>query len=327
MQEATSLVYTGHGGRGAEEGENFVSERRQVRVRVPASTANLGAGFDVLGMALGLYNEVEVELTGTGLTLEVEGEGAERLQALGDRNLVARSVTQTLERLGVGSAGIRVRMLNRIPLSRGLGSSSAAALGGVAAAAALAGASLSPEELLDAALPFEGHPDNITPALLGGLTVSTLVDGKVRCVKLPIPEGLQAIAVIPEFHLSTAMARKALPPTVPRADAVFNVGRVALFLGAMQAGRLDLLREATQDRLHQPYRAQLVPGMPEVLAEGERAGALACFLSGAGPTLLALATGDVGDIGQRMAACWKMRANVTAHPLVLPIDREGLKVL
>ncbi len=296
-------------------------------MRVPASTANLGSGFDTLGMALGLYNEVEVELTGETLTLEIRGEGAERLQALGERNLVARSVTGTLERLGVPVGGIRIRMENRIPMSRGLGSSSAAALGGVAAAVALAGASLSPEEILNLALPFEGHPDNITPALLGGLTVSTLVGGRVRCVKLPVPAELQAVAVIPEFHLSTAKARNALPPTVPRADAVFNVGRVALFLAAMQAGRLDLLREAAQDRLHQPYRAPLVPGMAEVLAEGERAGALACFLSGAGPTLLALVTGDGRAVGERMVARWKTEANITAHPVPLPIDREGLKVL
>ncbi len=296
-------------------------------MRVPASTANLGSGFDTLGMALGLYNEVEVELTGETLTLEIRGEGAERLQALGERNLVARSVTGTLERLGVPVGGIRIRMENRIPMSRGLGSSSAAALGGVAAAVALAGASLSPEEILDLAIPFEGHPDNITPALLGGLTVSTLVGGRVRCVKLPVPAELQAVAVIPEFHLSTAKARNALPPTVPRADAVFNVGRVALFLAAMQAGRLDLLREAAQDRLHQPYRAPLVPGMAEVLAEGERAGALACFLSGAGPTLLALVTGDGRAVGERMVARWKTEANITAHPVPLPIDREGLKVL
>lgn len=303
-----------------------MNDRQKVRVRVPASTANLGPGFDALGMALALYNEIDVELAGTGLTLEVEGEGAERLQTLGERNLVARSVTETLERLGVRAGGVRVRMLNRIPLSRGLGSSSAAALGGVAAAAALAGATLDPEAMLDLALPFEGHPDNITPALLGGLTVSTLVEGKVRCVRLPVPETLQAIAVIPEFHLSTAKARKALPATVPRADAVFNVGRVALFLAAMHAGRLDLLRDAAQDRLHQPYRAALVPGMAEVLAEGERAGALACFLSGAGPTLLALTTGDGGEIGERMVACWKARANVTARALVLAIDRDGLRV-
>ncbi len=304
-----------------------MSGERKVRVRVPASTANLGSGFDTLGMALGLYNEVEVELTGGTLTLEIRGEGAERLQALGERNLVARSVTGTLERLGVPVGGIRIRMENRIPMSRGLGSSSAAALGGVATAVALAGASLSPEETLDLALPFEGHPDNITPALLGGLTVSTLVEGRVRCLKLPVPAELQAVAVIPEFHLSTAKARKALPQTVPRADAVFNVGRVALFLAAMQAGRLDLLREGVQDRLHQPYRAPLVPGMAEVLAEGERAGALACFLSGAGPTLLALVTGDGRAVGERMVACWKTEANITAHPVPLPIDRDGLTIL
>jgi homoserine kinase len=303
-----------------------VGGERKVHVRVPASTANLGPGFDALGMALGLYNEIEVELSGTRLALEVEGEGREKLQSLGERNLVARSVIETLRRLGVRADGVRVRMVNRIPLSRGLGSSSAAAMGGVAAALALAGATLPPEEMLDLALLFEGHPDNITPALLGGLTVSTLVEGRVKCVKLPVPEGLQAIAVIPEFHLSTAKARRALPPTVPRVDAVFNVGRAALFLAAMQAGRLELLREAARDRLHQPYRASLVPGMEEVLAEGERAGALACFLSGAGPTLLALTAGDGLAIGERMVTCWKTCANVTARAQILAIDREGLRL-
>ena len=300
--------------------------RAPLELCVPASIANLGPGFDALGMALGLYNEIEVEVAGVGLRLDVEGEGAERLQSLGRQNLVARAVTGTLERLGRPAEGLRVRMVNRIPLSRGLGSSSAAALGGVAAAAELARASLTPEELLDLTLPLEGHPDNITPALLGGLTVATVVDGKVRCVKLPVPEGLSAVAVIPEFHLSTAKARRALPPTVPRADAVFNVGRVALLLAAMQSGRLDLLRGAVQDRLHQPYRAPLVPGMDEVLTEGEAAGALACFLSGAGPTLLALVTGDGTAIGERMARRWMEQANVTARVLGLPIDREGLRI-
>ncbi len=299
-----------------------------VRVWVPASTANLGAGFDALGMALGLYNEIEVEQggDGDGLRLVIEGEGAERLQALGAQNLVARAVVGTLAQLGVPSTSVRVRMVNRIPLSRGLGSSSAAVVGGVAAAATLAGVSLSPEELLDLALPLEGHPDNIAPALLGGLTVATLVEGKVRCVKLPVPDTLQAIAVIPDFRLSTVKARQALPPTVPRRDAVFNVGRVALFLAALQAGRLDLLREAVKDRLHEPYRAPLVPGMPEVLAEGERAGALACFLSGAGPTLLALVAGDSGDVGQRMVRCWHEQAGVTARAQALAIDRQGVRI-
>jgi homoserine kinase len=303
-----------------------MEKRRWVKLRVPASTANLGAGFDALGMALGLYNEIELERTGSGVRLEIEGEGADRLQALGTQNLVARAVTSTLTYLGDPSDGLRVRMLNRIPLSRGLGSSSAAVLGGAAAAAALAGVSLSSEELLDLALPLEGHPDNIAPALLGGLTVATLVGGKVRCVKLPVPESLQVVAVIPDFRLPTIKARQALPPTVPRSDAIFNIGRVALFLAAMQMGRLDLLREGVKDRLHQPYRAPLVPGMPEVLAEGERAGALACFLSGAGPTLLALAAGDPGEIGARMVRCWREQAGVSARAEVLAIDRQGTRV-
>jgi homoserine kinase len=300
--------------------------RRWVRVRVPASTANLGAGFDALGLALGLYNEIEVERAGEGLQLVIEGEGTERLQALGPQNLVARAVTGTLAHFGERPEGLRVRMLNRIPLSRGLGSSSAAVLGGTAAAAALADVAMPPEALLDLALPLEGHPDNIAPALLGGLTVATLADGRVRCVRLPVPEALQAVAVIPDFRLATTKARQALPPTVPRVDAVFNVGRVALFLAAMQTGRLDLLREGTQDRLHQPYRAPLVPGMPEVLAEGERAGAVASFLSGAGPTLLALATEGAEQIGDRMARCWGAVAGVTARAMILPVDREGIRV-
>lgn len=299
-----------------------------VRVRVPASTANLGAGFDALGMALGLYNEIEVERRrdGDGLRLAIEGEGAERLQALGAQNLAARAVTGTLAHLGVPPAGIAVRMINRIPLSRGLGSSSAAVVGGVAGAAALAGASLSAEELLDLALPLEGHPDNIAPALLGGLTVATVVDGKVRCVKLPVPDAIRAVAVIPEFRLPTAKARQVLPPMVPRGDAVFNVGRVALFLAGLQAGRLDLLREGAKDRLHQPYRAAFVPGMSDVLAEGEHAGALACFLSGAGPTLLALVAGDPGEVGRRMAQCWQEKAGVAARAQALAIDREGVRI-
>ena len=299
-----------------------------VRVSVPASTANLGAGFDALGMALGLYNEIEVERSGDGdgIRLTIEGEGADRLQAVGAQNLVARAVAGTLAHLGSPPTGISVRMINRIPLSRGLGSSSAAVVGGVAGAAALAGVSLSAEELLDLALPLEGHPDNIAPALLGGLTVATLVEGRVRCVKLPVPDALQAVAVIPDFRLSTARARQALPPMVPRGDAVFNIGRVALFLAGLQAGRLDLLREGAKDRLHQPYRAAFVPGMSEVLAEGERAGALACFLSGAGPTLLGLVAGDPGEVGRRMARCWQEKAGITARAQALAIDREGVRV-
>jgi len=298
----------------------------RVRVRVPATSANLGPGFDALGVALGLYNEVELALGGDGLRLEVEGEGADRLRGQGAQNLVVRAVAETLRRLGREVRGLGVRTVNRIPLSRGLGSSSAAVLGGVVAAAAAAGVELGPEALLDLALPLEGHPDNIAPALLGGLTVATLVEGRVRAVGLEVPASLCAVAVVPEFSLATAKARGALPAQVPREDAVFNVGRVALLLAALQTGRLELLREAVRDRLHQPYRAPLVPGMLEVLGEGERAGALACFLSGAGPTLLALTGGDAGAIGERMAARWREVAGVAARAMTLPIDRQGVRV-
>jgi homoserine kinase len=192
-------------------------------------------------------------------------------------------------------------------------------------AAALSGRSLSHEEVLRLALPLEGHPDNITPSLVGGLTATCVSEGQVRYVKVPVPESITVVAVIPERELSTAEARRALPKQVPLADAVYNVGRAALLVGAMVAGDLGLLDEATRDRLHQPYRAKLLPGMEEVLEAGRRAGALAAFLSGAGSTIVALVDRGAEVVGREMAEAWA-RKGMRAEPKVLTIAREGVQV-
>src|SRR5574337_126362 len=163
---------------------------RRVRVRVPASTANLGPGFDTLGMALSLYNEVELSDEGDGLQLQVEGEGRIELEQAGERNLTVRAARETLRDLGLQPSGLQVRQINRIPLGRGLGSSAAACLAGIAAATRLAGVQLSTDELLARALPFEGHPDNVTPALMGGLTVSAILAGRVVAANVPVPAHL-----------------------------------------------------------------------------------------------------------------------------------------
>jgi len=298
---------------------------RRITIRVPASTANLGSGFDVLGLALGLYNMIEMETTSRGVEVTVEGEGAERLQGEGKRSLVVRAAEAAFAHLGVTPPGLKVHLRNEIPLKRGLGSSGTACLGGIIGAAELTGRPLSPQEILKLALPLEGHPDNITPSLVGGLTASCLSEGEVRYVRIPLPEAITVVAVIPEQQLSTAEARRALPRQVPFADAVHNVSRVALLVGAMVAGDLSLLDEATRDRLHQPYRAKLLPGMEEVLEVARRGGALAAFLSGAGSTVVALVNQGAETVGAEMAEAWA-RIGLRAEVKVLAIDREGIQL-
>jgi homoserine kinase len=261
-----------------------------IRVRVPATSANLGPGFDALGLALALYNDVVAE-EAASTTVRIEGEGAGRL-ATNDRNLVARGVRLAYEAAGRAFRGVSLACVNRIPAARGLGSSAAAWVGGLVAGNALLGAPLDRDALLDLAARAEGHPDNVAAAILGGLTVSCATAEGTRAIALPVPATLRWVALVPEITSATAEARAVLPVSVARADAVFNVQRVALLLAALQAGRADVLPVALDDRLHQPYRRRLFPWMPDVATAACRAGALGCVLSGAGPSLLAVAAGD-----------------------------------
>jgi homoserine kinase len=278
-------------------------------------------------MALTLYNEVELTDEGEGVQLLVEGEGKSALEKAGAHNLVLRAAQSTLRDLGAHPSGLCVRQINRIPLRRGLGSSAAACLGGIAAAARLVGVELSPDEILARALPLEGHPDNITPALLGGLTVSAIVEGRVVSARVRVPKRLKAMAVIPSLEIATKRAREALPQQVPFQDAVFNLNRLALLLAGLMTDRLDLLAAGTEDRLHQPYRAALLPGMEAILEEGRRAGAHAVFLSGAGSSLLALVTEDGEEIGRRMGERWRREFGIENSVRLLEIDRHGLTYL
>jgi homoserine kinase len=293
-----------------------------VHVRVPATSANLGPGFDALGLALALHNEVEAR-EWDGVTVEVEGEGAGRLPTTAD-NVVARGVRLAYEAAGRPFKGVALRCVNRVPTARGLGSSAAAWVGGLAAGNALCGGGLSRDALLALATRAEGHPDNVAAALLGGLTVSCASgDGTVTAVSLPVPARLTWIALIPETTSSTAEARAVLPASVPRADAVFNVQRVALLLAALQSGRPDALAPALDDRLHQPYRLALFPWMPAVVAAARGAGALGCVLSGAGPALLAVVAGDDGAVGAAMERALRT-AGLAGTARALPVDLNGV---
>ena len=292
----------------------------RVRVRVPATSANLGPGFDALGLALALHNEVTLE-EADGVSVTVDGEGAGRLDP-GVKNVVARGVALAFEAAGRPFRGARLHCLNRIPLSRGLGSSAAAWVGGLAAANALLGEPLDRAALVTAAARAEGHPDNVAAAVLGGLAVSCADGDRVTAVSLPVPGDLAWVVLVPETESATREARAVLPESLPHADAVFNVQRVSLLLAALTAGRPDLLGLAMQDRLHQPYRRRLFPWMEAVAEAGRRAGALGCVLSGAGPAMLAAVRGRGDEVARAMERALR-EAGSEGRALSLAVDAAG----
>jgi homoserine kinase len=292
----------------------------RVQVSVPATSANLGPGFDALGLALSLHNEVVAE-EADGITVRIEGEGADRLARSGD-NIVARGVRLAYQETGRAFKGCALTCVNRIPTARGLGSSAAAWVGGLVAGNALLGAPLSKDTLLALAARAEGHPDNVAAAVLGGLTVSCAVPAGIAAVSLPVPRSLAWVVLIPAVTSSTAEGRALLPPSVPREDAVFNVQRVALLLASLQAGRSDTLGAALDDRLHQPYRLKLFPWLPDVAAAARAAGALGCVLSGAGPALLAVVSGDGGAVARAMESTLR-KAGVEGVARAFDVDAAG----
>ena len=296
----------------------------RVHVRVPATSANLGPGFDALGLALALHNEVTASESDR-VRVTIEGEGAGRLSP-GAENVVARGVRQAYEAAGRPFKGVALACVNRVPTARGLGSSAAAWVSGLVAGNALLGGPLSRDALLALAARAEGHPDNVTAALMGGLTVSCAIgEGRIAAISLPVPAAVRWVVLVPEVTSATAEARAVLPPTFTRADAVFNVQRVALLLAALQSGRLDCLGEALDDRLHQPYRLRLFPWMPAVVEAARAAGAVGCVLSGAGPSLLAAVRDDADVVARSMEGALAA-AGLRGRACALAVDTEGAVV-
>jgi len=251
------------------------------RLYVPATLANLGSGFDALGVALDLYLEVEAEPSEKDAFL-YEGEG----RVEGTDNLIHEGFRAGMRALGLEAFPIRVRAFNPIPLARGMGSSSAALVAGVALADRLSGGRLGREGVFRVAARLEGHPDNVAPAVYGGF-VAALSEPPLA-IPLPRPEGLRFVLAIPPYEVPTPLARAALPKEVPLEDAIYNLARSALWPAALFSGRLEALKEACRDRLHQPHRAHLMPGVLEAIEGVLEAGALAAFVGGAGPTVAAL---------------------------------------
>lgn len=264
-------------------GLTFVSE--PVQVRTPATSANLGPGFDALGLALTLHDDLSARVTGDSWTVTVTGEGAGELPT-DESHLVVRAMLATFDELGARPPGVAVTCVNRIPQARGLGSSSAAIVGGVQLARALVREQLDDEAALRIAARLEGHPDNVAPCLLGGFTIAWTEASGSRAVRLEVADGVQPTLFVPQERGLTATARAALPSAVPHADAAFNTGRAALLVHALTSDP-GLLFAATEDRLHQGYRAEAMPGTASLVASLRSVG-VAAVVSGAGPTVLAL---------------------------------------
>jgi len=297
----------------------------RVRVRVPASTANLGPGFDCLGLAIGLYTTVEMSLLepGEGLQFEMVGEGAGRVA--GDtNNLIIRSANSVWEATGQGPVAMSVKVINDIPLGMGMGSSAAAAVSGVVAANALAGGVLSRSDLLRRAAHLEGHPDNAAAALFGGLVMVSAV-GEELMWATPTIAPLKVAIAMPGVRLSTAEAREALPKQVPMQDAVFNIGRTAFVVRALETGDYEMLGWAMTDKLHQPYRRKLIPGFDAAVSAARTAGAAAVALSGAGPSVAAFAPNGHEKIAEAMKIAFEL-SGVSCRTFVLPVDRQGPQI-
>jgi homoserine kinase len=265
---------------------------RRMAVEVPATTANLGAGYDCLGLALDLMNRIEVEVrswSGGRIELEVDGEGVGELAEDRENRFVQGLEAAIVALRGPLPDGVgwRIAMRNRIPLARGLGSSAAATVAGILAGDVLAGEGLSPRRMLELATEVEGHPDNAAAALLGGFVVSAAIDGSVETARFDVPRDLRCVVFVPDLRLPTQAMRAALPETVPLADAVANLGRVALGVAGFAGRRSDVLRLLTVDRLHEPYRADAYPQLPQLVAAAREAGALGACLSGAGSSVIA----------------------------------------
>ncbi len=299
------------------------------RVIVPATSANLGPGFATLGCALEMHLTVDIFETGIADDV-IEVEGHEEIERP-EHNLVYQAAQLVFKERAYQPYGLLIREQVGIPVSRGLGSSAAAIVAGLVGANALVTRmtgrpSLGEEEILALAVQMEGHPDNVTPALVGGFTVACMEEGKALFVRFDPPPGLQAVVAIPTAPLSTKKARGILPGTIEMKDAVYNLSRATLLVAALLTGRTDLLRVATKDRWHQPYRETLVPGLRQVIESALDAGARAVALSGAGPSVLALVDTQAEPVCAAMEAAFAWHGTECTCQVV-GLARDGARIL
>ena len=294
-----------------------------IKIRIPATSANLGAGFDALGLALSFYNYVEMEESD-----RVEISSADDIAVPTDEsNLIYVSAKDLFEVCGKKLEGLKLRQTNNIPMARGLGSSSACIVAELVGATTLLGNPLTTDDLVDLAAQIEGHPDNTAPALLGGIVTAVFDGRKVHWVKQEVFTKLKFAALIPDFELKTEKARACLPKEVSHKDAVYNLSRAALFSASLLTGKFENLRTAVHDKLHQPYRMELIPNCREVFDIAYTHGAYGVFISGAGPTIMAIADESNEFFEGKMKFSLENAGLTGWQVREFHIDNEGTKLI
>lgn len=310
----------------------------KVSVKVPATTANLGPGFDCMGMALPIYNTVTIEetvLPGTGVEINVipENDSTDEFSLehipMDENSIIYKAVELLYNSIGQTPSELKITIHSQIPIARGLGSSASVIVGGLIAANELLGRPADEAALLSIATEVEGHPDNVTPAIIGGLTLTASEDdGSVAYRKIEWPEEWNLTVCIPEYELATDISRSVLPKEVPMQDAVFNAQRMGMFIEAVHTKDSALMKLALKDKLHQPYRMKLVPGL-EKIAERlkHEENVLGCVLSGAGPAILIISEkNNLDKIKSIVREVWT-DLNVKAEIITLPVENRGAQVL
>lgn len=303
--------------------------KKLITFKIPATSANIGSGFDSVGLALTLYNEIQIfdNEDSKKIEFEIYGEGENEISK--KDNMIYSAMKLVFKKLkSKPDKGYIVKCINRIPLSRGLGSSSAAIVGGLLSANYMLGNKLIIEkDILNMAVQIEGHPDNVAPAILGGIISGVVKKNEdFKYVKIKPPKNLKAIVSIPDFYLSTEIARNILPKEIKREDAIFNISRAAMLTSALFSNRLDLLEVATEDKIHQDYRAKFIPNLQKLFKETKKAGAYSSTISGAGSSILALAKDDkniINKVSEAMRLSFEKK-NVRSVIKVLNIPSKGI---
>jgi homoserine kinase len=294
-----------------------------IRIQVPATSANLGSGFDSLGIALTMYNQVWMEESDT---LEISCKD-DVVVPRDKSNLIFWAAKRLYEKCGRELPGLKIVQKNDIPMARGLGSSSACIVAGITGANRLLGSPLNRQELTNLAAEIEGHPDNTTPAIEGGLAASAIEAGRVYSVSVPVSDKIRFVLFIPPFELKTEKARSVLPQQYSRSDAVYNLSRSALMTASLFSGRLENLRVAVQDKIHQPYRAGLIAHLDDVFRMSYELGSLGTYISGAGPTIISMVAVDKADAFSGQAVSRMKKRGIDGWKIeTLGTDPEGAKI-
>lgn len=310
----------------------------KISVKVPATTANLGPGFDCLGMALPVYNTITIEetvLPGTGIEINAINDASSSEDLifehipLDETSIIYKAVELLYNSIGQTPSELKITVQSQIPIARGLGSSASVIVGGLLAANELLGQPADEVALLSIATEVEGHPDNVTPAIIGGLCLTSQEDdGSILYRKLNWPEEWNITVCVPDYELSTDISRSVLPKEVPMEDAVFNAKRLAMFVEAVNTKDAELMKSALQDKLHQPYRMKLVPGLDKILENlKHEENVLGCVLSGAGPSIIVISQkNDLDKIKSIVKETWE-EMNVKVNVMTLPVEPQGAQIV